>query len=195
MAGSWRQVIVLGLLAVALTATAWWQLRGEPAEPAPAVESEADVQQRQQTDAASARAASRVPRVELALLNQEPAEPVDTGRDPFRFGARRRGAGGAPSGEAAAGLERPAARPAPAVATGPPPPPPLPPIPMKFIGLVQKQGEKVRIAVLSDGRGVYHGREGDVIEGRYRILRIGDDVVEMAYLDGRGRQVIRLSGA
>jgi Tfp pilus assembly protein PilP len=78
------------------------------------------------------------------------------------------------------------------VPAGPPPPPP---IPLKFIGIVQKQGESTRIAVLSDGRGVYHGREGDVIEGRYRIVRIGNDSVEMVYLDGRGRQVIRLSGA
>ncbi len=136
-----------------------------------------------------------MPRVELALLDQGPVEPVDTGRDPFRFGARHRGTGSDAPGAAAAGSDRPAVRPVAAVPAGAPPSPPLPPIPMKFIGLVQKQGEKAKIAVLSDGRGVYHGREGDVIEGRYRILRIGDDVVEMAYLDGRGRQVIRLSGA
>jgi hypothetical protein len=48
---------------------------------------------------------------------------------------------------------------------------------------------------LSDGRGnVFNGREGDIIEGRYRVLRIGPDNAELAYVDGRGRQVIRLSG-
>jgi hypothetical protein len=52
-----------------------------------------------------------------------------------------------------------------------------------------------RVAVLSDGRGnVFNGREGDIIEGRYRLLKIGAESVELAYADGRGRQVIRLSG-
>jgi aryl carrier-like protein len=38
------------------------------------------------------------------------------------------------------------------------------------------------------------GREGDTVDGRYRMLRVGLDSIEMAYLDGRGRQTIRLSG-
>jgi len=50
--------------------------------------------------------------------------------------------------------------------------------------------------VLSDGRGgiPMYGKEGDIIDGRYRILKIGVESIEMAYLDGRGRQTIRLSG-
>jgi hypothetical protein len=39
-----------------------------------------------------------------------------------------------------------------------------------------------------------HGREGDIIEGRFRVLRVGVDSIELAYADGRGRQTIRLSG-
>jgi len=31
--------------------------------------------------------------------------------------------------------------------------------------------------------------------GQYRILRISAESIEMAYLDGRGRQTIRLSGS
>jgi hypothetical protein len=66
---------------------------------------------------------------------------------------------------------------------------------LKYIGDVadpKKPGGK--IAVLSDGRNVFHGREGEVIEGRYRILRIGVESVDLAYLDGRGRQTIRQTG-
>ena len=49
--------------------------------------------------------------------------------------------------------------------------------------------------ILSDGRGnVFDGKEGDIIEGRYRLLRVGTDAAELVYLDGRGRQTIRLSG-
>ena len=39
-----------------------------------------------------------------------------------------------------------------------------------------------------------HGKEGDIIDGRYRILKIGTESIEMAYPDGRGRQTIRLTG-
>jgi hypothetical protein len=83
------------------------------------------------------------------------------------------------------------------VPTGPPPPPPLPPIPLKFLGVVDTPGKSQRLAVLSDGRGgaPFSGKEGDIIEGRYRILRIGSESIEIAYLDGRGRQVIRQSGS
>ena len=83
-------------------------------------------------------------------------------------------------------------QPRPPQPTGPPPPPP---IPLRFIGVLNAPTQAGRVAVLTDGRGAnLMGREGDIIEGRYRLLRIGPDAVEMAYTDGRGRQVIRLSG-
>ena len=45
------------------------------------------------------------------------------------------------------------------------------------------------------GRGnVVYGKEGDTIEGRYRLLKVGADAVELAYIDGRGRQTVRLAG-
>jgi hypothetical protein len=51
------------------------------------------------------------------------------------------------------------------------------------------------VASLTDGRGIYQGKEGDIIEGRYRIVRIGAESIEMTHLDGSGRQVIRQSGS
>jgi hypothetical protein len=51
-----------------------------------------------------------------------------------------------------------------------------------------------RVAILSDAHGVYYGREGEIIEGRYRILKIGVESIDLAYLDGRGRQTIRQTG-
>jgi hypothetical protein len=80
------------------------------------------------------------------------------------------------------------------VPTGPPPPPPVPPITVKLIGIADRAG-KGKVAVLSDGLGQPQvGQEGEVVFGRYRILKIGVESIEMAYLDGRGRQTIRLSG-
>ena len=83
--------------------------------------------------------------------------------------------------------------PAPYVPPAPTGPPPPPPIPLKFIGIVT-QGNK-RVAVLTDGKsGPQHGQEGDIILGQYQILKIGNESIEMAYFDGRGRQTIRFTG-
>lgn len=133
-------------------------------------------------------AAVAAPDVKLHALDAEPPPPdEDTQRDLFRFQTRRvpqasgapRPSGGAPA------ADRPAA----------PSVPSLPPIAMRYIGLVEAPEQSQKIAILSDGRGIYQGREGDIIEGRYRILRIGGESLDMAYLDGRGRQTIRLSGS
>jgi hypothetical protein len=75
---------------------------------------------------------------------------------------------------------------------GPPPPPPIPPIPLKFIGTIETRGGK--IAAFSDCRTTMHGKEGDLIDGRYRLVRIGVESVVMEYADGRGRTTIRMSG-
>jgi hypothetical protein len=83
----------------------------------------------------------------------------------------------------------------PPVPTGPPPPIPPPPIPLKYIGYADEAGPRARFGVFSDGRGtVINASEGDILEGRYRVLRLGTDSADLAYLDGRGRQTIRLSG-
>ncbi len=80
----------------------------------------------------------------------------------------------------------------PPVPAGPPPPPP---IPLKFIGVLDAPTRLGRLAILSDSRGgVFYGKEGDTIEGRYRVLSISTESAELVYMDGRGRQTIRLSG-
>lgn len=79
--------------------------------------------------------------------------------------------------------------------SGPSPPPPPPPIPVRFIGLVEAPTQTGRVVFFSDDRGnVFSGKEGDIIEGRYKLLKVGPDAAELSYLDGRGRQTIRLSG-
>ena len=83
---------------------------------------------------------------------------------------------------------------APVVVTpvGPPLPPPPPPIPYRFIGILPGVPGQGRIAVLTDGRSVVHGRVNDVIEGRYRIVQIGEESLQIEHFDGRGRQTHRL---
>ena len=134
----------------------------------------------------------------VATVGQTPAVPVvdldldrlrtvggqlgESARDPFRFRPK-------PPPPAPRVVQAPPVF-TPPVPTGPPPPPP---IPLKFFGVMTVNGQ--RVAAFSDERGnTFTGKEGDVLEGRYRLLRIGSDSVDLAYLDGRGRQPIRLTG-
>lgn len=112
-------------------------------------------------------------------------------RNPFRMGAA---SVPVPEGTMAGRVAPKPATPVVPVPTGPPPPPPLPPIPYRFIGVLSGAPGKGKIAVLTDGRTVVHGQVNAEIDGRYRIVQIGEESLQMEYLDGRGRQTIRLLG-
>jgi len=122
-----------------------------------------------------------------ALAAGAAAEPVP-GRNPFRFQPRAaarpaQGEGGSAGTPAAPRLEPVAPRPAPTA----------PPIALKFIGTMAS-ADRGLIAALSDGTFVFHGREGDVVDGRYRIVQIGVESIVLERVDGSGRQTIRLTG-
>ena len=52
-----------------------------------------------------------------------------------------------------------------------------------------------KVAIFRDSGGnIIDGKEGAIIDGRYRLLKIGVESADLAYADGRGRQTIRLSG-
>ena len=124
--------------------------------------------------------------VKLDALRPTAIEPPRVTRNPFRFYQ--------PPPPPPVRVVRPPepAFVAPPVPTGPPPPPP---ITLRFIGLIEAPQRAGRVALLSDGRGgLMSGKEGEIIEGRYRVLRVGTDSIDLAYSDGRGRQTIRLSG-
>lgn len=82
----------------------------------------------------------------------------------------------------------------PVVPAGPPPPPPgPPPIPLKFMGTVEKPG--LTLAALTDCKGFsYAAREGELIDGRYRLVKIGVESVILEYSNGTGRVTVRKSG-
>jgi hypothetical protein len=191
-----RQTVTLGVLVavlVAILAFQFWPSAQQGAAPAGARR-----QGRTPANAASGKTApgaqppSHVPQVvevEVARLEQEPPAVDDTGRNPFRFRPKAPPPRPQTPPPAAGGAD-------PALPPGTPPPaPPPPPIALKFIGTVSGNASTGKVAVLSDGKFVYYGREGDIIEGRYRVVKIGEESVQMEYLDGRGRQTIRLSGA
>jgi len=178
-----RQLAVLGALTVVLSAVIWIMYGAKPAGTAVAASKERSAKRGQ--TAGGAR--STAPDVHLEMLEAERIKPDDGPRNPFRFKPKP------PPPSPVSTTPRPVVAAAPAP-SGPPPPAPPPPITLKFIGKMEPRGQG-RIAFLADGQGhTFAGREGDAIEGRYRILRIGVESIEMAYLDGRGRQTIRLSG-
>jgi hypothetical protein len=181
MSGLLRREVLIPLLVVLLGGGAYVTKPWSTDSPAPA---------RQAAPAADARAGQKtvgpVADIRLDLLTATGSEDASVSRNPFRFQQRA---------VAAAPVRRVTPPPqviAPPIPTGPPPPPP---ITLRFIGLIEAPPNTGRVALLSDGRGgLMHGREGDTVDGRYKMLRVGTDSIEMAYVDGRGRQTIRLSG-
>jgi hypothetical protein len=118
---------------------------------------------------------------------------ADVGRDPFNFGAR-------PSPPTA--LSGRAFTPPPTAGppAAPPPPPPAgpPPIALKLTGLFVIPGEAgdrslVTLKDPSSGA-VFQAFEGDVVDGRYRVVKIGLQSVVLAYVDGTGQRTIPLGG-
>jgi hypothetical protein len=184
MATDRRQQILLGALLIVLAVVAYRTLNGtSPSSPASSNPAKAGG-----SNARGGERAPEAPDVHLDALNAVRPKPVGAERNLFRFrqrtaspeGAMTRGSGAAP-----------VAAPVAPVPTGPPPPPP---ISLKFIGTIRAEGLPIA-AILSDGQGPpMRGVEGQTIAGRYRILRIGVESIELSYLDGRGRQSIRLTG-
>jgi hypothetical protein len=74
----------------------------------------------------------------------------------------------------------------------PPPPPPPPPITLKFFGFASKPGEPKRI-FLSQGDDIFIAGEGDIIDRRYRILRISPTAVDVEDVLNNNHQSIPLT--
>lgn len=182
-----RQAIVLGALVGVLAVVLWWNL-GTSAGPGGGAGAGAARRQGQATTGGVQDTPIESVRLD-ALAAPRPA-PGDQARDPFRFrtggeappAAAPSQYAGTPDADAQPGGGEP-------IVSGPPP------IPLRYIGVVRLAEGQRLLAVLSDGNGVYRGSAGDVIEGRYRILQVRPESIEIAYVDGSGQQVIRLSGS
>ncbi len=175
-------VVALGVVLVVFVVTRFWPFARPATAPG-----------RAQPPRAQARAADNGTldpedlKVRLEDLKARRPDWGEVDRNPFAF--EPKAAPPPPPDTAAA--QRPAEPEAPAA---PPPPPPPPPIPLKFIGIVEGRGVG-KVAAFSDCVRTFHGREGDLVDGRYRLLKIGVESVTMTYADGRGGpQTIRLSG-
>jgi hypothetical protein len=71
-------------------------------------------------------------------------------------------------------------------------PPPPPPIPLKYFGLASRPGEPMRI-FLSEGDNVFVAKEGDIVNRRYKIVRVTGTQVEVEDMLYNNRQSIPLT--
>jgi hypothetical protein len=178
-----KQLTVLGVLVAAFVVVMFVVSRGEGPAGAPSVPSN----QRGGRPGAP-QAPLEVADVNLEALKAERDAMTEPERNLFVF--KPKAPPPPPPGKTA-----PPPPPEVIVPPAPAGPPPPPAIPLKFIGVVEIPGQNAKYAVLSDGRGgTYHAREGDTVLGQYKLLKIGAESAEMSYVDGRGRQTLRLSG-
>ena len=168
-----RSIVLLAIMAVGLVYVGMKQFGSAPtAAAAPASNSSTKDQGK----------ISALPQaLNLGGLEPVPEEPK-AGRNPFRYGVP----------------PPPPAPPAPPpqVIQPPPTPAPIPPppptVPLKLVGIiVNPGGQRVANLTMNDNSGtLFRGVEGDIVDGRYRLLKVGDKSVVVAFLDGTGQKTL-----
>ena len=181
-----QRTLQLTLLVVVLAGVAvvGWRYFGPASRPPTAAPPPAASNtQAKAAQTARAPAAPALPQpVRLGQLEPVPVAP-ESARNPFRFWVPP------PPPVAPRPIVTPPPPPPPQVPIGPPPPPP---ISLNFIGRIVRNDGKV-IATLNDGKGnIFEATEGQIIDGRYRVVSIGLESLMIEYVDGRGRQTLRM---
>jgi hypothetical protein len=137
---------------------------------------------REPAGAATAAAVTLDPRLRLDLLQlSEDTEYKGAGRNIFRAEA-----------EIPTPVKNPvitATQPPPPQPTGPPPPPP---INLKFFGFASSAGEPTKV-FLGNGDDVFVAREGEIVNRRYKVMKINANSVEIEDVLSNNRQTIPLT--
>jgi hypothetical protein len=124
------------------------------------------------------------PRLRLDLLKlSEGTEYKGTGRNIF---------------DAAAEIPKPIENPIKEASKTPPPPPPPPPGPppinLKFVGFARGTGEVTKV-FLTQGDDIFVAAEGDIVNRRYKVMRINANSVEIEDVLSNNRQTIPLTAS
>lgn len=176
-----RQFIILGVLLV-IAVVVYFQMGVPATTEVPTAASNTPAAAPRAAEPAQAQALPEA--IKLSAL-KDVREETQGPRDPFGFGVP----------------PRPPAPPPPPPRPVPPPeqpkpqgPPPRPQIPVKFLGFAEDPSRPGKLVSLSINGAVVLAREGDVVDGKYRLVKVGLESIVMAYLDGQGQQTIRQSG-
>jgi hypothetical protein len=175
-----RQLTWLGLLAIVVAALAWYQF-GRAPEPAAARPAASNPK----AGGTNTPGQGVLPEpVKLGDLASEGDAP-SAGRNLFRFGVK------------------PTPAPPPVVLPppqqGPPPspsPPPGPPaIRLRCLGTMERP-DVGRVVALKDpdSGAVFQALEGQIVDGRYRVVKIGLTSVIVSYIDGSGQRTLSTGG-
>jgi hypothetical protein len=171
-----QQLGRLAVLLAALAVVVWYQWgTAEPVSPT----SNTAV-----PGAAAAATAVKLPApIKLAELDTV-SERSEVGRNPFGYGVR-------PAPPA------PPPMPAPVIPSVPlPPPPPQgpPPIALKLTAIIAMPSTGRTMVTLKDpGSGaLFQAFEGDTVDGRYRVVKVGTQSVVLSYVDGSGTRTVSL---
>jgi hypothetical protein len=125
------------------------------------------------------------PRLNMAMLEQsEKITYAGTGRNIFEMTAEPP-APAIPTPVAEAKIER--------ARVTPQPPPPPPQIPLKFYGWASKPGETKSVFLSSQTGDVFVAKEGEIVDRRYKVVKINPSSVEMEDMLTNYRQQIPLS--
>lgn len=169
-----RQLLLGGALALTLAAAAWFaaeDLSGQGSSLAEAADSRrAGPEKGGRKNATRPAAGSRRARA---------AAPADARPAPDPAALQREAI--APRGRNLFATHAPNA-PAPRAAAAPPPPPPVakaPPLPYKLVArMVEERGT---VVLLSAGQRTLIAREGDLLDGKYRVDSIGAEAIAFTY--------------
>jgi len=173
-------LVALGVALVALVAYQMW-----PESSATLAGPTSNRRTGVRTTSASSEIDPRELKVRLEALQAKREDSGDGERNPFRFQPPP-----APPPPTLPPVTMPAGPVGPPAA---PAPPPIAPVPLKFMGTVEKPG--LTLAALTDCKGFsYAAREGELIDGRYRLVKIQVESVILEYSNGTGRTTVRKSG-
>lgn len=169
-----RQIVILAVALPVAAGLLWYELKPAPtATKAPTSNAQTKTQ-----------ASMKLPApVKLGALEPVPDEPTE-GRNLFKFGEHP------PPPKP----PQPAYVPPPPQPVGPPPPPPgPPPIPLKATGRYSMPDGKIVVQLRDPQNGAtFMVGEGQIVDGRYRVVKIGLESVVLAYLDGTGQRMIAI---
>lgn len=174
-----QRLLLLGAVMAALLGLWWWTR--QPAEPTTAASKAVTTEDRNRTPLPVPEALRLATLEDVAVLDE-------AARNPFGFGVRP-----APP----APTFRPVTAPPPvSVPLGPPPPQGPPPIGLTLSGITMPTPGGRTLVTLRDPatNTVYVAREGEIIDGRYRVVKVGLESVVVSYVDGSGSRTIPLGG-
>lgn len=176
------QIVRLAVLLVLLAIILWiWAPAGTPRPSS-----------NQPAREVGAAAGERLPVPDAVKLDslEGVSELGEADRNPFVFGERVQ-----PSQPGSAFLTTPQPT-LPPVPLAPPVPEGPPPIQLRLTGMTVTSAGARTLVTLKDPatNALYQAYEGDIVDGRYRVVRVGVQSVVVSYLDGSGLRTLPLGG-